>query len=105
MTVPSVELRNVTINARTGIGADGPAIWVAQIVVGLLNRRGEQNAPAGPPHDIFRAAAVRVVMQDTRSTPITVSGEAQPGYTRRGLSRRLCVPAISRAILANRQVH
>lgn len=80
MTVPSFELRNVTINARTGIGSDGPALWIAQIVVGLLNRPGEQNAPAGPPHDIFRAGAVRVLAQDTHPGQITVNGNAQPGH-------------------------
>ena len=80
MTVPSTDLRSVTIHARTSINTDGPSLWVAEVVVGLLNRTAEQDVPIGPAQDIFRAAAVRVVAQDRRSAPITVSGNERPEY-------------------------
>lgn len=80
MTVPSTELRSVTIHARTSINTGGPSLWVAEIGVGLLNRTAEQDAPVGPAQDTFRAAAVRVIAQDRRSGPITVSGNEVPGY-------------------------
>lgn len=80
MTVPSNEFRDITVQARTAIGAGGPPLWKADVVVAMLNRPSEQDAPKGPDRDAFRAASVRVVTQDTNPADIDVNGVEVAGY-------------------------
>ncbi|MGR9431380.1 hypothetical protein [Rhizobium leguminosarum] len=80
MSVPSTEFRSITVQARKLIGPGGPPLWKADVVVGMLNRPGEQDPPKGPDRDVFRAASVRVVTQDIDPVAINVNGAKVAGY-------------------------